>query len=177
MKNHYVLFSLPPGTFQILLVTFLFSVILFCVQPVFAQKNITTSGGDAAGANGTVSYSIGQIDCQTNSGSNGTVTEGVQQPYEIFEVSIKDYEGVAFNCLIYPNPTNDVLHLRIADYEQHDFSGFHFSVCDLTGKLLMQHEIFEENTEISMGNLPKGTYMVNVLADHKAAKTFKIIKN
>ena len=177
MKNHYVLFSLPSGAFQIPLIVFLFSVILFCAQPVLAQKNITTSGGNATGTNGAVSYTIGQIDCQTNSGSNGTVTEGVQQPYEIFEVSVSDYEGIAFDCLIYPNPTNDALHLRIADYEQLGFSGFHFSVFDLTGKLLMQHEIFEEHTEISMGNLPKGTYMLNVLTDHQVAKAFKIIKN
>jgi len=48
-----------------------------------AQESVTASGGNASGAGGTVSYSVGQVVYKTNTGSNGSEAQGVQQPYEI----------------------------------------------------------------------------------------------
>ncbi|MDY2585962.1 T9SS type A sorting domain-containing protein [Winogradskyella aquimaris] len=49
---------------------------------MFSQENISTSGGEATGSGGAVSYSIGQVVYSTYIGSNGTLSEGVQQPQE-----------------------------------------------------------------------------------------------
>jgi hypothetical protein len=49
---------------------------------MFSQESLSTSGGEANGTGGTVSYSIGQVFYSTYSGSNGTLSEGVQQPFE-----------------------------------------------------------------------------------------------
>jgi len=51
-------------------------------------------GGNATGQNGRVSYSIGQVDFITVSGSGGTVTQGIQQPYEIFVVGVEDNQDI-----------------------------------------------------------------------------------
>ena len=60
-------------------------VLLFIIVSNFltAQEAITTSGGDASGSGGSVSYSVGQILYSTNTGANGSVAHGVQQPFEI----------------------------------------------------------------------------------------------
>jgi len=155
----------------------LFLLIFHFVVPVFAQQSINTSGGNANGTGGSASYSVGQHDYQNYAGSAGSIAEGVQQPYEIFEVGITDYEGVAIECQVYPNPTNDVLQLRIMNYELRDGGELHFSLFDLNGRMIMQQEIVGESTEISMGGLPTGTYLLHVLVDKKPAKAFKIIKN
>ena len=64
------------------------SCLLFLVtiglNQMFAQENINATGGKATGIKGTVNYSIGQTVFNTFSSDAGSVSEGVQQPYEIF---------------------------------------------------------------------------------------------
>ena len=52
-----------------------------------AQEVISASGGDASGGGSSVSCSYGQMVYSINIGTNGSVAEGVQQPYEISLVS------------------------------------------------------------------------------------------
>jgi len=158
-------------------VLFIFCLLFLSFVPAVAQQSINPSGGTASGAGGSATYSIGQPDYQNYSGSNGSILEGVQQPYEIFELSISDYDGMAIDCQVYPNPTNDIIQLRITNYELREGAVLHFSVFDLTGKQLLQQKITGEITDISMENLPRSTYFLNIIVDKKIAKTFKIVKN
>ena len=48
-----------------------------------AQEAVSAAGGNASGSGGTASYTIGQVAYTTNSSASGTITQGVQQPYEI----------------------------------------------------------------------------------------------
>ena len=48
-----------------------------------AQENTTAAGGEATGSGGTASYSVGQVVYTTVTGTNGSVAQGVQHPYEI----------------------------------------------------------------------------------------------
>jgi hypothetical protein len=48
-----------------------------------AQESPTSTGGDATGAGGSSSYSVGQVVYTTATGINGSVAQGVQQAYEI----------------------------------------------------------------------------------------------
>ena len=48
-----------------------------------AQETIPAIGGNASGSGGSVSYSVGQAVYTTNTGTNGSVPQGVQQPFEI----------------------------------------------------------------------------------------------
>lgn len=142
-----------------------------------AQQTLNVSGGDYTNTNGSVSFTIGQIDYKTHYSTGGTISEGVQQAYEIFEVSIPDYEGVAMECSVYPNPTEDLLQLKIINYEWKETSDYKWSVLDMSGKLIQQHKIVSDHTEISMKNLSKGVYFLNVSKDNTLVKAFKIIKN
>jgi len=67
-----------------------FVLIAFClfrsVTAILAQTAIPAAGGNATGSGGTVSYSVGQLTYNTYQGSVGTVSEGVQQPYEILTI-------------------------------------------------------------------------------------------
>ncbi len=46
-----------------------------------AQENTIATGGEATGAGRTASYSVGQVVYTTATGANGSVAQGVQQPY------------------------------------------------------------------------------------------------
>ncbi|MBP7102278.1 MAG: hypothetical protein KBA86_03430 [Bacteroidales bacterium] len=78
-----------------------------------AQENINATGGNASGSGGTVSYSVGQVMYNTHIGTNGSVAEGVQQPYEISVViGIEEAKDINLLLSAFPNPTDDILHWR-----------------------------------------------------------------
>ena len=85
-----------------------------------AQQATTTSGGNASGSGGSASYSVGQVVYTTNTGAGGSVSQGVQQPYEISIVSGIEEQGITLTCTAYPNPTTDYLTLKIdGDVQTH----------------------------------------------------------
>ncbi len=139
-----------------------------------AQQVITTIGGDASGSGGTVAYSIGQIVYTTNTDASGTINQGVQHPYEIITLGIKETE-LNISLLVFPNPTEDNLTLKIRDYNNEKLS---YQLFDLQGKLLSQELINAQQTQINTASLPTATYFVNVVdQENKKVQSFKIIKN
>ncbi len=149
-----------------------------------AQTSINATGGDASGDGGSVSYSVGQMVYITNTGTNGSGAQGVQQPYEISVVTgIEEAIGISLSVRAYPNPTTDYLTLSIEDNVKtsHDLSLMSYQLYDIQGKLLQSEKITDNQTSIVMGNLVPGTYFVKVIAmaqgiANQEVKTFKIIK-
>ena len=89
-------------------------LLLFCSSfNLYAQNNTVASGGQANGSGGTSSYSVGQINYSSYTGSSGSVTQGVQQPYEISVVTSIKNIAIDLKAQIYPNPTTDKLILSI----------------------------------------------------------------
>ena len=155
---------------------FTFTILFSTIQ---AQQTIPTTGADATGTGGSVSYTIGQVVYMTNSGINGSVAEGVQQPYEISVVTaIEEAKGINLSILAYPNPTTDYLTLSINDNVKtsHDLSLMSYQLYDMSGKLLQTDKITGTQTSIVMSNLVPVTYFLKVIQGNKEIKTFKIIK-
>ena len=139
-----------------------------------AQESVNTAGGNASGSGGSASYSVGQVAYQTNTGTNGFVAEGVQQPYEISVVSaINETIGINLSVSAYPNPTTENLILIIDEFA---LSNVSYQLYDLNGKVLHHKRITSNQTSIVMGDLVPATYFVKVTKDNKEVKTFKIIK-
>lgn len=142
---------------------------------VQAQQSVNTTGGNASGSGGTVNYSVGQVVSQIHSGTNGSLAEGVQQPYEISVVTgIKEAKSIILTVSVYPNPTTDYLILEVKDFE---LSSLHFQLYDMQGKLLHDKKITSKQTNVAISNLVPATYFVKVIQGNKEVKTFKIIKN
>jgi len=146
----------------------------FSFSSVSAQESLNTTGGNVLGSGGSVSYSIGQLTYQTYTGTNGSVSEGVQQPYEISIVTATELaKGVNLSISAYPNPTTDYLTLSIDELE---ISNLSFQLYDMKAKLLQNEKITDKHTNIVMSNLPTATYFVKVMQGSKEIKTFKIVK-
>lgn len=139
-----------------------------------AQENVNVTGSNASGSGGSSSYSVGQVTYQTHTGTGGSVTQGVQQPFEISTVTrIEEAKGINLKVSAYPNPTTDYLTLEVKDFE---LSSLHFQLFDIQGKLLRSSKITDNQTSIVMSNLVPATYFVRVSQGSKEVKTFKIIK-
>jgi hypothetical protein len=140
-----------------------------------AQTSVNATSGNASGSGGSVSYSIGQVVYTTNTGTSGSVAQGVQQSYEISVVTaIEEAKGINLSVSAYPNPATDYLILEVKDFE---LSTLHFHLYDMSGKLLQTQKITGSQTNIVMSNLVPATYFVKVIQGNKEVKTFKIVKN
>ncbi|MFI3216924.1 MAG: T9SS type A sorting domain-containing protein [Methylococcales bacterium] len=139
-----------------------------------AQQATTATGGDASGSGGTVAYSVGQIVYTTNTGTTGSVAQGVQQPYEISIVTGLEDTQISLNMQAYPNPTTDYLTLNVGNFE---LSTLNFQLFDISGKLVESRKIISSSETIAMENLPTATYFLKVSNNNKEVKTFKIVKN
>jgi hypothetical protein len=140
-----------------------------------AQITIPATGGNETGSGGSVSYTICQIAYNTLSGTNGIVTQGVQQPYEISVVTtLEEIKDISLISSIYPNPTTNFLILKVEDNEN---ANFFYWLYGVNGNLIETNKIFVNETQISMGNKVSGTYFLKITSGNKEIKTFKIIKN
>jgi hypothetical protein len=83
------------------------------VSKTQAQQSTNSSGGNATGSGGKVSYSVGQIVYTSTAGSGGSASQGVQQPYEIFTLGIDDFSNINLTMIVYPNPTTTLVNLKI----------------------------------------------------------------
>lgn len=154
--------------------TSIFIFASFLCHNLSAQENTVATGGEAKGNGGTVSYTIGQIDYTTQSGSTGTVSQGVQQAFEIYTVGINDIAEISLEILLYPNPTYSDVRLKIGS----DFIGkLSYQLFDLNGRLLGNKNITEIETVIPTNNLASATYLLNIINEKQVVKSFKIIKN
>src|SRR6478735_5818225 len=86
-----------------------------------AQESVNSTGGDATGIGGNFSYSVGQVVYTTNSGSLGSVSQGVQQTYEIFIDGVNE-TLLDISLSVFPNPAADHLTLEISDYNSQKLS-------------------------------------------------------
>ena len=154
----------------------LFTVIAIIVfnASAQAQQSSNAAGGDATGSGGSVAYSVGQVVYTANNSPSGTVSQGVQQAYEIFLIGVNETE-LNSSLSVFPNPILDNLTLQISDYNNEKLS---YQLYDIQGKLLNKEQIIAEQTQINTSSLPPATYFIEVLnQENKQVQSFKIIKN
>ena len=136
-----------------------------------SQSSSVASGGEAKGNGGLVSYSIGQIATSFSKGQNGSVSEGVQNPYEIYIINQTDDLLSGFS--IYPNPASDYLILRFDGIRSGATS---FVLRNIEGHVLQHTDISDQETYIDMSAFPPSTLFLSISYKDKILKTFKIIK-
>lgn len=150
-------------------------LLVFGLTLIQAQDVIIATGGNALGSGGSVSYSVGQATYATNTGSNGSVSEGIQQPYEISIVTeLETAKNITLSMAAYPNPTIDYLTLEVKDVE---YSTLTYQLYDTQGKLLQNKKITSHQTTITMSSLVPATYFIKVIQNNQEIKTIKIIKH
>lgn len=139
---------------------------------VLAQQGTVTAGGVATGAGGSVTYTIGETNFISATGSGGNINQGMQQPYEIF-VGIQSANFNA-NVSLFPNPTNEYVVLSV---EGNNAENLNFQLYDIDGKLLSSGKMISKETSISMKEYASATYFIKVINNNNESKNFKIIKN
>ena len=138
-----------------------------------AQEAPIASGGEATGTGGTASYAVGQIVYATDTGANGSVAKGVQQPFEISVLTGINELGITLGVSVYPNPTTTFLRLQIESEKVENLS---YQLVDLQGKIISSKKVSANTANITMENLPKAAYFLRINNNLQTVKIFKIIK-
>ena len=152
-----------------LLLTFTFFSLLATLE-LSAQENTVASGGKATGSGGTVNYSVGQVVYTTNTGTNGSVSQGVQQPYAVSTTVGINETSIQLNA--YPNPTTNNLTLTTDDSESLSYQLFNIQGAEISSKTLNS-----KTSNISLEGHPPATYFLKVIKNNEVITAFKIIKN
>ncbi|MEJ1224120.1 T9SS type A sorting domain-containing protein [Sediminicola sp. 1XM1-17] len=148
-------------------------IISFFLTDVNAQNSIVSSGGNDVGQGGSSSFSFGQVFYNTDAGAVHTVSQGVQQVYEIFILSEPETIPVSFSILTYPNPTSNNIVLDVKNITDKNLN---YSLYDITGRFILTNNIKQEKTTLIMNSLPSGIYFLKVSENYTDLSTFKIIK-
>lgn len=147
-------------------------VFTLTLAPLFSQQNTVATGGDASGSNGSVSFSVGQIDYSNATGTNGNTNQGVQQPYEFFDPD----SGLPFVSTIiqlFPNPTNEFVTLQMSEFDQ----GTTYLIYDTKGRIVREGNVTSEETQLNLSTLSQGVYHLHLTMNSNTISTIKIVKN
>lgn len=149
------------------------TMLLFLISiTTWAQESPVSAGGETSGAGGIVSYSIGQVFYTGTITTEGSVSEGVQQAYEIFVLSTQQ-QIFTMNLTAYPNPTQDNLNLHVDEYNNEKLR---YKLYTMSGTLLETKFINETNTSIDFSKQVSGIYLLKVFYGNQEIQTFKIVK-
>jgi len=150
----------------------------FGLLSVRAQSTISTAGGNATSSGGTVSYTVGQVAYSTQTSSAGTITQGVQQPFEIFvATALEQAKDISLQLQVFPNPVNDYLKLSVVPSATISIQSLSFQLYDVNGKLVQNNNVESNETNIMMSGFTSGTYLLKIIQGDTSFNTFKIIKN
>ena len=153
---------------------FAISALLMSSVLAKAQQASVAGGGDVSNANGSVSYSIGQVAYGNSTGGSGSVNQGVQQPFEFYTLGINNFPNIRLEMSVYPNPTTSIVNLSIKDFKSNTMS---YQLFDITGRLIKEEKINNTITPIDLQSVASAHYLLTVYDKNQIIKSFKIFKN
>jgi hypothetical protein len=155
-----------------------YALLIFSISlsSTYAQHVITTDGGQFTSINktGNINYTVGQLVNKITTSSTGSLSEGVQQPFEISVVlGLEEAIEVDLNFLVYPNPSSGYLILSTG---KATIENMHYQLYSLNGQLLETKKIETNETQINITNLENSIYFLKINQNNKEIKIFKLLK-
>jgi hypothetical protein len=140
------------------------------------METINTSGNNATGSSGSISYSIGQV-FYTYIGDQSVynVAQGIQHQELIKSLNVVDTIESKAEVFVFPNPTADFVNVNLKGFDL--VTGQQsYQLYNLQGRLIKQNAIDQIQSQVSLNNLPPSIYILRIYVNNKVLNTFKIIK-
>ncbi|MBK6783636.1 MAG: T9SS type A sorting domain-containing protein [Saprospiraceae bacterium] len=163
--------------YQIFMKHVFFILLSFVAQMGLSQDIPLSSGGNAAGAGGTSTYSVGQVFYTSTTGTGGISNQGVQQPFEISTSGGEEITFIKLSMIAYPNPASSYLNLQMDNFEDYTFQNLHYQLLDIFGREIFTEKILASATSIRLENVVPATYILHIINEDKILTSFKIIKH
>jgi hypothetical protein len=152
---------------------FLF-ILTSCVLSVLseAQVSLVTAGGNVSNSSGSVSYSIGQVSYSHVESTSGSINEGVQQPYELFAVTVAESLS-DINVTIFPNPVVSQLFVRMTSFRE----GILLSFYNLQGALVHEVPLQTNQQFVDVSAWAASSYIMRITSERGEVSEYTLIKN
>lgn len=134
------------------------------------QEVISSQGETYSNGNGSIDFTVGEVIINTVSDGTNDLTQGFHQTNWSF-VGLDDH-AIHIEASVFPNPTEDVLNLKISSFE-----GIHYSMYDAKGKLVLEDEILNELTVLEVSHFAPGQYSIVLEKNETILKSYKLIKH
>lgn len=144
---------------------------VFSLTTAFAQESINASGASSTSSSGSFSYSIGQVVNSSANGTNGSINQGVQQPYE-FEI-ITGVQHTEIEMALFPNPAMEQLQLTISATNTENYS---IQLFDAQGKLVLSNSKIQPVNTIPVADFISGIYFLSVYEHSMLVKSYRIVR-
>ena len=133
-----------------------------------AQSSNNASGNDIYNNYGSIAHSVGEV-FYVQKGTKYTLTEGMQNGITINAI----HKLSTIKVSIYPNPTSDFVHFRVQNLY---FKNLAYKIYDALGKELLNGNIIDANTSVSLSHLPASIYIIKIYRDVEEIQNYQIIK-
>lgn len=139
----------------------------------YSQSGLVSSGGNGNGAGGKISFSVSQVLDHSSKSATKSISEGVQQPFEIQVSTGVKLGNLPFEVSVFPNPSSSEIQiLRSSDQYQSAQASFY----DMAGHMLLQQEMTESTTKINLQAFPAGIYTLRISLKYYGEQTFQVVK-
>jgi hypothetical protein len=135
-----------------------------------------TTGNYSVGGKASLSSTTGETAVQTLSTSTQFLTQGFQQPNDIY-LAVQNVSALPYTVQVYPNPTDNYVIVKIPSHTGGQNTAFR--VTDVLGRTLFGAQ---KNTAagiemiIPMSEYAAGSYLLNITDENRNTSTYKIIK-
>ena len=156
-------------------------IALLITKALFAQsiapQSVNSAGTKMSQANGSLSFTVGELVVLTQTDSQGnSLGGGFTAAATLTTVSIQESDAAVLDIKVFPNPTSDLLSIQInySTLEQ-----VLVTICDLQGKELYSgiYAALSNNIGISTAAYSSGVYILSIKDMNKTTLgTYKIIK-
>ena len=142
-----------------------------------APQSVNSAGAKMTQANGSLSFTVGELVVLTQTDSQGnSLGGGFTAGATLTTVSIQESDAAVLDVKVFPNPSSDLLNIQInySTLEQ-----VIVSVCDLQGKELYSgvYAALSNTIGINTASYSSGVYILSIKDMNKAPLgTYKIIK-
>jgi len=137
----------------------------------FGQNALASAGGHVKSTGGSTSFTVGQVAYVLKKGNGPYLNEGVQQVYTKKTTPVEELVYLK-EVQLYPNPSEEILNITLPNF---DGSATSFIIMDNMGKEVRNGMIISNTAEISLRDLPSGSYFLYLKAK-KENRIFKIVK-
>lgn len=163
------------------LIIICFGLTIASMSQTASPELITSSGESFNNMTYKVDWSIGE--CITTSHNAGAyiITQGFHQnSYTI--TAVNELPDIGIIITVYPNPTSDILWLKIYPSRKSDKTektesvSRHYSLTNINGKVMQNKKVLNETEQIDFSNYSAGVYLLLIKQENKIIKSFKIHK-
>lgn len=146
-----------------------------------APTVIASAGSDIQSGGKRIAFTVGELIVTTVGGNGYILTQGFQQPPNMYLVDLNKSEISKIDVHVFPNPTKDIVNISIRDVSID--KEFIIEVFNSVGQKLYlpvnQHDVSGgKNFSLDISEYGHGTYYIRVYSpsEQKLYADFKVIK-